>query len=114
LARRDNERGDDDWRWHCLPIAHLFTFVEINRIYLPAHICTLLDKLFENLKRGVSGLYHVMDSQKERLDKEKITASIDALVASQEILDLREALEVEFRALLGDVSSRLQRTDCTA
>lgn len=86
-------------------------FFEASRIYLPEHICALLEKVISALRRPAIGVFvygGTDDYADEAVREQKKKAFMAAFEAfNSEIPAVRKALEDEFRKLLGVEKSPL-------
>jgi hypothetical protein len=82
-----------------------FLFAEASRIYLPEHVCTLIESLVKTVRKPVVDVYVYGDVDIRANDvvrTQKITAFKTAFEAFEaEIPAAKKALEDEFRKLLG-------------
>lgn len=87
-------------------IIELFRYFDKHRIYLPEHLCDILDQLITEIRGHVTkyGVYLTWDdsSLQEHTRKEKYDAWIGGWEAIRtQIPEVRKKLEDEFRTLLG-------------
>jgi hypothetical protein len=85
--------------------ADMYLFFETSRVYLPEHICNLLEKVFSALRGPVIDIYvysGVDNYAPDEVRKERNAAFLNALKAFEaDIPSARRALEDEFRKILG-------------
>ena len=90
--------------------ADLYLFLETSRIYLPEHICILLDKLIGEVRKAVVGVYvysGTTDQANANVQEERSKTFLGAVKAFEvEIPAAKKALEDEFRKMLGVDNSR--------
>jgi hypothetical protein len=88
-----------------------YLFSEASRIYLPEHVCGLLEKLIGTIRKPVVNVYvygGTDNCMNDVIPEEKKQAFMDAFEAFEaEIPAAKRALEDEFRNLLGVVNSSL-------
>jgi hypothetical protein len=87
-------------------ILELYRFIEENRIYFPVHVCDLLDKFSNKLRKSVIfvGVYWGVPYPTEKTTQDQRQVMFDAVTALEtEIPKLKTELTVEFRKLLGEV-----------
>jgi len=90
--------------------ADLYLFLETSRIYLPEHICILLDKLIGEVRKAVVGVYvysGTTDHANANVQEERSKTFLGAVKAFEvEIPAAKKVLEDEFRKMLGVDNSR--------
>jgi hypothetical protein len=88
----------------------LYTFYARQRIYIPEHLCELLDKMVDEISRQtvVVDVYRDGYSPTSQALAERNKAMIDAVRAyEQEIPKLKKAVDTEFRKLLGETAPKV-------
>jgi hypothetical protein len=85
-------------------VVELFSFIQLNRIYLSEDLCTRLEKFAGDVQQHVSatGIYGSIEDPNAQTIKEKGEALSRALKAFEKDLPAtRRAVETEFRNILG-------------
>ncbi|WP_156472819.1 hypothetical protein [Pseudorhodoferax sp. Leaf265] len=85
-------------------------FFDKNRVYFPEALCERMEKLLHDIRAPMSQFGVWLNYSDEELDKEANQRKFDAWTKGfdrirQDIPAARKALEVEFRALLGEVAA---------
>jgi hypothetical protein len=82
----------------------LYRFIDLNRLYLPDSVCTLLDNFDGIIRRSISrvGIWWTIENPNEETRKRQNEVMRDACTALEnDIPALRKELLAEFRTLLG-------------
>lgn len=106
----DHQQQKEAWRKTAARMEEVSVFIQKHRIYLPERICELLQKVIDEMSRHVAaaGIYAPLNPQVQEMIAEQHEALMKAYDAffSESIPAATEALEDEFRKLLGVETSR--------